>query len=270
MVSKIGLYAYGLVGNNPKQLNILGIDNKNKVYPVSGRDICVMVSKINTDKFQDEIKKLVSKLAKTPRAVPRETEEILTRHENVVDALMKLTPVVPFKFGTILKNDTAALKMLRDYGGKFKKLLSKFSGRQEWGLKVYVDNQKFKDYLTKSEPKLKEQARGLPRAKSRGVAYLLGRKMAAELDNNVAARLAKINQFIFQQAGKNAYQAKLNKTLPQKLTGKNKDMILNPAFLIETEKAADFCQQVKKLIDKYQPMGLAIELSGPWPPYSFT
>ena len=269
MVSKIGLYAYGLVGNSPKQLNILGIDNKNKVYPVSGRDICVMVSKINTDKFQDEIKKLVSKLAKTPRAVPRETEEILTRHENVVDALMKLTPVVPFKFGTILKNDTAALKMLRDYGKKFKKLLSKFRGRQEWGLKVYADNQEFKKHLAEEEPRFKDLEEKRHKS-STGVAYLLGRKMAEELDNNVAARLAKINQFIFQQAGKNAYQAKLNKTLPQKLTGKNKDMILNPAFLIETEKAADFCQQVKKLIDKYQPMGLAIELSGPWPPYSFT
>ena len=141
MVSKVGLYAYGLVGKSPKRLNILGMDKKNKVYPVEGRDICVMVSKIDTDKFQDEIKKLLSKLTKTAEAVPNETEEILRRHEDVLDALMKLTPVVPFKFGTILKDKKAVSTMLQDYGEKFKKLLSKFTGREEWGLKVYADNQ---------------------------------------------------------------------------------------------------------------------------------
>ena len=269
MVSKIGLYTYGLVGKSPKKLNILGIDKKNKVYPVEGRGICVMVSKIDTDKFQNEIKKLLSKLTKTAGAVPNETEEILRGHEDVVDTLMKLTTVVPFKFGTILKDEEAASKMLQDYEEKFKKLLSKFTGREEWGLKVYVDNQEFKKHLTKVEPRLKkldEKKRKL----SRGTAYLLGRKTEEELRDDVAARLAKASEGIFQEAGKDAYEAKLNKTLPQKLTGKNKEMILNTAFLIEKEKVAHFCKQVKKLIEKYEPMGLEIELSGPWPPYSFT
>jgi len=261
MVSKVGLYAYGLVGKSPKQLNILGIDKKNKVYPVEGRGICVMVSKIDTDKFQDEIKKLLFKLTKTTGAVPNETEEILRGHEDVVDTLMKLTTVVPFKFGTILKDEEAASKMLQDYGEKFKKLLSKFTGRAEWGLKVYA---------AKVEPKLKKQASGLPRVKSRGTAYLLGKKMEEELKNDMSTRLAKASEVIFQEAGKDAYEAKLNNTLPQKLTGKNKEMILNTAFLIEKEKVARFCQQVKRLIKKYEPMGLEIEVSGPWPPYSFT
>jgi hypothetical protein len=269
MVSKVGLYAYGLVGKSPKQLNILGIDKKNKVYPVEGRGICVMVSKIYTDKFQDEIKKLLSKLTKTAEAVPNETEEILRGHEDVVDALMKLTTVVPFKFGTILKDEEAASKMLQDYGEKFKKLLSKFSGREEWGLKVYVDNQEFKKHLAKVEPRLKklDEKKG---KLSKGAAYLLGRKMEEESKIDVSARLNKASEGIFQEAGEYAYESKLNKTLPQKLTGKNKEMILNTAYLIEKGKVVRFCKQVKKLIEKYESMGIEIELSGPWPPYSFT
>lgn len=269
MVSKFGLYAYGLVGKSPKQLNILGIDKKNKVYSVEGGRICVMVSKIDTDKFQDEIKKLLSKLTKAAGTVPNETEEILRGHEDVVDALMKLTAVVPFKFGTILKDEEAASKMLREYAEKFKKLLSKFTGREEWGLNVYADNQEFKKRLVKDKPRLKnlDEEKG---KLSKGTAYLLGRKMEEELKDDIAARLAKVSEIIFQEAGKNAYEAKLNKTLPQKLTGKNKEMILNTAFLIEREKVARFCQQVKRLIEKYEPLGLDIEVSGPWPPYSFT
>jgi len=268
MVSKVGLYAYGLVGMSPKQLNILGIDKKNKVYPVEGKDIAVCVSKIDTDKFQDQIKKLLSELTKTARAVPSGAEGILRSHEYVVDTLMKQTTVVPFKFGTILKDEKAATKMLQDYEDKFKKLLSKFKEKAEWGLKIYSNNQEFKKHLVQIEPKFKNLRRKREKL-SRGVAYLLGRKVEEELKDNVAARLAKINEFIFQEVGKNAYEAKLNKTLPQKLTGKTSEMILNTAYLVERGKVAHFCKQIEKLIEKYKPMGLEIEVSGPWPPYSF-
>jgi len=269
MVSKVGLYAYGLVGRSPRQLNILGIDKKNKVAFVEGKGICVIVSKINTDKFQDEIKKLLSKLTKTASAVPSGAEGILRRHEDVVDTLMKLTTVVPFKFGTILKDEKAALKMLQDYEVRFKKLLSKFRGRAEWGLKAYVDNHEFKKHLVQIEspPKNLEEEKG---KLSKGAAYLLGRRMEEESKVNVSARLTKASEGIFQEAGEYAYESKLNKTLPQKLTGKNKEMILNTAYLIEKGKVARFCKQVKKLIEKYESMGIEIELSGPWPPYSFT
>ena len=256
MVSKVGLYAYGVVGESLKQLNILGIYKENKVFPVEGRNLTVLVSKIEVGKFQCQIKEGLSELAKAKDSFPRRVEELLRTHEGVVDALGKLTTVVPFKFGTVLKDEEAALKMLQDYEEKFKKLLSKFTGKEEWGLKVYADNQEFKKHLAK--------------VGSGGTAYLLGRKREEELKNDVSARLAKASEVIFQEAGKDAYEAKLNKTLPQKLTGKEKEMILNTAFLIEREKVTIFCKQVKKLIEKYEPMGIEIEVSGPWPPYSFT
>ena len=268
MISEQGLYAYGLVGKSPQQLDILGIDKKNKIYPVEGRDICVMVSKIDIDDFQNQVKKLVSALTKSAGAAQSGSEEILRAHEDVVDTLMQSTTVVPFKFGTILKDEKTASKMLQGDEEKFKKLLAKFTGRAEWGLKVYADNQEFIKHIVQIEPKFKnleEQREKL----SRGAAYLLGRKMEEELKDNVVARLAEVTEVIFQELGKDAYEAKLNKTLPQKLTGKKKEMILNTVYLVEREKVAHFCKQGKRLIQKYTSMGLDLEVSGPWPPYSF-
>ncbi len=262
MIAKVGLYAYGIVGKSPKQLDILGIDRENKVYLVEGSGICVCVSKIDTDNFKNEVKKLLFKLTKTAGTIPNETEAILRGHEDVVDALMKLTTVVPFKFGTVLKDKEAALKMLQDYEEKFKKLLSKFTGREEWGIKVYADSQKFKNYLMASEPKLKEQ--------SRGIAYLLGKKMEEDLKDKVTAQLNNIAEVIFREAEKYAFEAKLTKTLPKKLTGKDKEMILNSAYLMEKEKISNFQRQIKKLREKYERAELDFEVSGPWPPYSFT
>jgi len=268
MTSQHGLYAYGLVGEISEQLDILGIDKKNKVYAVTGRDVCVIVSKIDIDAFQSQVKHLFSELTKTVGVAQSGTEELLQAHEVVIDTLMRGTTVVPFKFGTILKDEKAALTMLQDDEDKFKKLLSKFTGKAEWGLKVYADNQEFIQHIAQIEPKFKDLAEQREKL-SKGTAYLLGRKMEEELKDTVVARLARVTEAIFQELGKDAYEAKLNKTLPQKLTGKKKEMILNTVYLVEREKVARFCRQGKRVQEKYESMGLDLEVSGPWPPYSF-
>lgn len=258
MVPKLGLYAYGVVGESLKQLNILGIDKENKVFLVEGRNLAVLVSKIDVGKFQCQIKEGLSELAKAKDSFPRRVEELLRTHEGVVDALGKLTTVVPFRFGTILKDEEAVFKMLQDDKERFKALLSKFTGKEEWGIKVYADSQK-----------LEKQASGLPRAKSRGTAYLLGKKMEEDLKDKVMVQLNNIAEVIFREAEKYAFEAKLTKTLPKKLTGKDKEMILNSAYLVEKGKISNFQRQIKRLREKYERVGLDFEISGPWPAYSF-
>ncbi len=269
MAATYGLYVYGLVDKQAEQPEILGIDKRHNVYPVEGKDMCVMVSQIDIDQFQSQIKKVFSEFAKNAGAAPGETEEILQAHENVVASLMKGTTIVPFKFGTILKDENAASKWLQDEEENFKKLLSKFAGREEWGLKVYADLQQFIQYMAQTEPEFKNLEEKREKL-SGGVAYLLGRKMEAQLKSNAVARLAKISDAIFQELGEAAFEAKLNKTLPQKLTGKKKEMVLNTVYLVEKEKVDCFCEQEKRLLERYEPMGLDLEISGPWPPYNFT
>jgi hypothetical protein len=269
MTSKYGLYAYGLVGKSPKQLDILGIDQKNKVYPVIWRDICVIASEVDIDQFQNQVKNLLSELTKTAGAVQSGAGEILQAHENVIDILMQDTTVVPLKFGTILKDEKAALKMLQDHEERFKSLLAKFTGRVEWVLKAYADKQALLKHIVQIGPKFTSPAEKQEKL-SRGAAYILGRKMEEELKDEVVARFAQVSEEIFQELGKDASEAKLNDTLSQKVTGKKKEMILNAVYLVEREKVAQFCQQGKRFMEEYGFMGLDLEFSGSWPPYNFT
>jgi type I site-specific restriction endonuclease len=269
MNSNYGLYAYGLVDKKPEQLDIWGIGRKGKIYPVEGREVSVMVSEIDIDAFQSQVKNLFSELAKTTELAQSGVKELLQAHEDVVDALTKATTVVPFKFGTVLKGEQAALKMLQDYEEKFKNLLAKFAGRAEWGMKVYANQQEFIKYIMQIEPELRDME-GKREKLSRGVAYLLTRKMEEELKDRATLRLSEITEAIFHGLGKDACEGKVNNTLSQKLTSKKKEMILNSAYLVEREKVASFCKQGKRLMQKYAVMGLDIEVSGPWPPYSFT
>jgi hypothetical protein len=268
-IPKYGLYAYGMVSRNPEHLDILGIDKKNKVYPVVGRDICVMVSEIDIDQFQKQVKNLSAELTKNAGDLQSGAAEILQAHEDVIDTLMQDTTIVPLKFGTILKDEKAASKMLQDHEEEFKGLLAKFCGRVECGLKVYADEKVLMKHITQVDSKfasLDEKREKL----SRGAAYLLERKRAEELKDHLAAQLAQVTEMIFQELGKDASEAKQNDTLPQKVTRREKEMILNAAFLVEREKVTQFCEQGKRLIEQYEFMGLDAEFSGPWPPYNFT
>jgi hypothetical protein len=267
VIANSGLYAYGLVDKSPQQLDMLGIDKKSKVYPVKGRGICVMVSEIDVDQFQNQVKNLIAELNKNVE-VQNNTAEILQAHENIIDTLMQETTVVPLKFGTILKDENSALKMLENDEEKFKSLLAKFRGKVEWGLKVYADKQSLRRYIIHSDPKfmyLEDKQKKM----SRGAAYLLGRKMEEEIEDHVVDQFTQVAEEIFQACGKDAVEAKLNDTLPQKVTGKKKEMILNAAYLVEREKGDHLQQRGQSFRDKYAFLGLDLEFSGPWPPYNF-
>ena len=269
MNSHDGLYAYGLVGKLPKQLDILGIDKKNKVYSVSYGDIYVVVSKLDIDIFQKQVRQLTSELTNGIEYVQSGVAEILQAHEDVVHALIQDTTVIPLKFGTILKDETAALKMLQDREEFFKNLLAKLAGKLEWGLKVYSDKQSLMKNIAQSRNNPISQNKERKNT-SRGAAYLLGRKAEEEAKDQVTAKLSLITETIFQDLAKCAFDVKINNTLSQRLTKKKKDMILNAVFLVEREKVAHFCQQEKKFMEHYASMGIDLELSGPWPPYNFT
>jgi len=261
-----GLYAYGLIGTRLELHDLWGIDKTRAVYAVERRGLYVVVSEIEIDTFQSQIQILI-KAAKNTESTQNQPQALLQAHEDVIDALMGNTTVVPFRFGTILKDEQSAMKMLEDQEEKFKNLLARFAGRVEWGLKVYVDEQEYNKHIqaTPQHKHLEEQRAKL----SKGVAYLLAKKLEADLKENTATQLTRITEHIFQELGKDAYEAKLDKTLPRTLTHKKKEMLLNSVYLIEKTHIDTFWKTEKSLIEQYEPLGLELEVSGPWPPYSF-
>ena len=52
------------------------------------------------------------------------------------------------------------------------------------------------------------------------------------------------------------------------LSGRSESMVLNAAYLLDDDRAAGFAAAVEALSDRHPR--LRLELTGPWPPYSFT
>jgi hypothetical protein len=46
--------------------------------------------------------------------------------------------------------------------------------------------------------------------------------------------------------------------------------VLKAAFLVDEGRSEQFQAQAAGLIEELEPLGIAMEVSGPWPGYSFT
>lgn len=261
-----GLYAYGLVDTLPHSLDVPGIDQQHPIYPVVDQGMCVLVSRIDINTFQSQVRELFAALNRADESARSGIARVLRLHEGVVEHLRQQSTVVPFKFGTILKDEGAVSQLLRDCAEQFHRLLCKFAGKAEWGLKVYADRQAMVRHLTGRV--LQDQRQDERQAPSQGMAYLQRKKIEEEAKETVRAQLATISETIVEQLGAYACETRLNELLPRTLTGQ--EMLLNAVYLLPDTHAAHFCQQGAALRETYAALGLELDISGPWSPYSFT
>ncbi|GLV59269.1 protein gvpL [Dictyobacter sp. S3.2.2.5] len=263
-----GLYAYGFIKRMPRHLDIVGIDHRSKVYPVKGNGLSVMVSEIDVGQFEEQVKNLYAAMTQSPGVLQNQDGAILQAHEHVIDTIMQHTTIVPLKFGTILRDEQAAQQLLEEQGEHFKELLTRFRGKIECGLKVYADKRIVLQHIMQRDAE-RINAQEQPEPSSKGTAYLLARKKEEQLKEHVNNELVRIGEHIFHTFGQTAFDMKQNSLLPQKATGKKKEMILNAVYLVGQEQLSTFYEWSGGITEHYAPLELELEFSGPWPPYNF-
>jgi len=181
-------------------------------------------------------------------------------HHGVIETLSRsaTADVLPLRFATVYHDDDAVRGALRERAADFAAALDRTAGRAEWGVKGYVDPD--------AGP---EPAPAGPGGDARrpGTAYLL-RRRAERYREEETYRLAQdwaagIRDALADVAAGGAPHP------PQdpRLAGYRGWMILNDSFLVDRGRAEDFTSAVGDCGRRFPAVRL--ELSGPWPPYSF-
>ena len=235
-MEKQGIYAYAVVGNRQLKMD--------KVFHVTYRDLTLMGKMINISDFKKELQQALNN--------PKIMERVLTDHQGILDRLMKKTTVIPFQFGTILKDKEAAADHLKSSYAKYKELLKKFKDMQEWGVRVFAT----------------QTNQGGTQKSSSGTAYLLRKKQEEEEETDTNERLVSFSGEIFTGLKELALEYKVTKSA-QRFSEKGELLISVFAFLIPKSKIRKFNQKFAMLGKKYQEFGLRLTISGPWPAYNF-
>jgi hypothetical protein len=189
-------------------------------------------------------------------------------HVEVINQIMENHSVIPFKFGTIFQTETGIEKFIADYTDFLKENFFYVGDKEEWSVKIYCNRK----LLSGQIDELSEEAAALENQimeSSPGKAYLLKRKKTDLIENEMDRICKKYGQEYFDELKDISESTNLNNLLPKEFTGREDTMILNGTFLLSKDKVVQFRNTAEKLGKNDEIFGFLLEISGPWPPFSF-
>jgi len=187
-------------------------------------------------------------------------DEVARLHHYVVDATARLFPVLPVRLATVYGGDAAVCASLADHREQLLDALRRVGGRVEWGVKAYAAADK-----AEAAP---DQGEAEPAAReSSGLAYL--RRRRDQLAAGREARTAAVSgaQAVHAGLADKATAAVVRPPQSAQLSKVRLPMLLNAAYLLDASDGANFTAAVAAEATAHPE--LRIELTGPWPPYSF-
>ena len=203
---------------------------------------------------------LAAVVSDTPVVVYDPTRENALTHEHVQEVVMQEFTVIPMSFGTVFRTEEDVVEFLKDTADTFYDVLRKMADKIELGLKVNWDKETVLvevEHESEEIRRLKEEIVSNRLASAYFARMHLGPLVEGAMSDKADAYVREI----YDRLRDCAVASRHNKPIGDR-------MILNAAFLVERDKAANFDQKVQELADRYEGK-LRFHPTGPWPPYNF-
>jgi hypothetical protein len=188
-------------------------------------------------------------------------EEKARAHHGVIDAVVQQQPLVPMRFATVYHSEAGVTGLLTGRVRDFRALLDRVRARQEWGVKVYAAP-------PPTAGEAAGQATGSPsKAAGAGAAYLNRRRHERSAQEEARQAAMTSTTEIHDTLSGLVVGFRLHPPQAPQLHGNKLPMLLNAAYLLDDERAGEFTAEVRRLAAEHPSVEL--DLTGPWPPYSF-
>jgi hypothetical protein len=187
-------------------------------------------------------------------------------HERVLEALLAVHDLVPFRFATICRDFAAARTLLVENALQLHRALAQVHGAQEWGVKLHVDPQGVRQALAVTSKAVRDLSTRITTS-SAGQAYFLQKKLEKTLQSEVDIVISDSLEQVRARLGGQARECvgiavRQSSGAPQRLAWK-------AAYLVDRQASLGFHTCLAELDGALRPSGLFMEVSGPWPPYHF-
>jgi hypothetical protein len=258
----VGLYVYGVVDGDDRDLpELTGIDGVHPITAVFAAGMGAVVSRVPLSEFgEDSLHEHVEDLSWL--------EEHAYRHEFILDKVREQRTLVPMRLCTIYATEDAVREMLERERTFLADGLERLAQRTEWGVKMFLREGALERAGDEEVTSLGDSAQGLAEARP-GERYLLGRRMKDLRDQEHARMIEECCEEAHARLGGLAVEARMNPLQPRELSNHEGHMLLNGVYLVDDVASEEFSAIVAALREEYDPRGLDVELTGPWPPYNF-
>lgn len=243
VATKEGKYIYCIIETSQiHSFGPLGIGGRgDELYAVCFEDIAAVVSNAPIKRY----------------TVSRENT---LAHEKAIEKVMADHTVLPVRFATLAEDEEKVKRILEKEHDSFKDLLHRMKGKKELSLKaIFKEDVIYKNILEEYED-----------------IRVLKEKLAALRPEKTHFQLMQVGEMVEQALGKEREKFKdeiLGILRPLAEEVKTNDtygelMIVNAAFLVESEKEAEFDWEVEGLADKYGQK-MKLKYVGTLPPFNF-
>ncbi|MGI8622098.1 MAG: GvpL/GvpF family gas vesicle protein, partial [Solirubrobacteraceae bacterium] len=218
-----------------------------EVETVTGGQLAAVVSAVPLAEFNDErLREHLEDLAWV--------EHVARAHESVLESVMATTTIVPLRLCTICLSPERVAALLDEQAAGLAPALDALRGRTEWGVKL------FGPLAGPTEPEAEA---------ADGSAYLERRRRARGAREEAQRAATDCAQHIHDALGRETVASAVNPPQRPEAHGRDAEMLLNAAYLIDDERREALRGLVESLAAEHEPAGFALELTGPWPPYNF-
>jgi len=237
-----------------------GLDDGSPLLSWQFRDVVAIVSKVGMEEFCGP--EAASRMQDLAWVGPR-----ACRHEAVVEMAMRYSPVLPARFATLFSSLESMEEFLQKHHASICRFLDRVAGKDEWAVKGMLDRKKAKEAIFSAS--LARQKQDLS-CLSPGMRYLREQRVLAGLEEELNRWLEETCQGVLEDLRQAEATFQRRPVLPLSAEKGDKEMVLNCAFLVPRNGAENFRRRIQKVNGSHAERGLLFELSGPWPPYSFS
>jgi hypothetical protein len=257
-----GLYLYCLAWSSrlgARQPQGLGLDDRSPLEVLVHRELAAVWSLVPLADFCGP--ESAARLRDLTWIGPR-----VIRHQKVISGVMRHSPVLPTRFGTIFSSAASLERLLHQDHDTIVASLEHFTGREEWAVKGLLDRAAAEERLFSL--KLAGEGAGLE-ALSPGKRYFQEKRLRAACEQELSGWLAEIFQEFWAALRQLAPEVRERRLQSREVSGCEQDMVMNWAFLVPKAAVPDFQARIEAANVRYGGWGLRLEATGPWPPYSF-
>jgi hypothetical protein len=176
-------------------------------------------------------------------------------HEAVTESFMSQgDAVVPMKLFTLFTSDDRTIEQLRARWPRIEAVFRRLARHEEWGVRLVFDD---------SRAPADTSAASLPSGRN----YLVAKQHQRDATRAQSSDMRKVAAGVLKALRPFARDARRRAvTTP---AGSRSRLLLDAAFLVPRVKAPRFRATTERQAKKIAPAGYALQLTGPWPPYSF-
>lgn len=240
------VHAYGVVSGDFTGHLPPGLDDAPvEVLPLA--DLGVLVSQLDADRFGEAVWQLHG-------TDPAWVEPVAEQHHRVLQAAIELGDVLPLRLPGIYADTNAVEAVLSEQLDLLRASFARVRGRFELAAKAFA---------------VGGPEESPPEPPASGRDYLLRKAATGARREEARERRNAALASAHDRMARAAASAVTNPPQDAALSGRSEPMVLNAAYLVDRDGLDAFIELVESLGADLRAERMALEVSGPWPPYNF-